>query len=370
MSVTPFSQPQGWAPVPNRSATLKAVEILGIGVGLAGIIMMLDLVIEQDTSNSMMTSAILAFFPLLLVLAAVMWVDRWEPEPKLTLLFAFAWGAGVSTLISVNFNTALAEYLWYGGADYTTMMVVSSAIGAPFIEELTKGLGVLLIFLVRRRFFDGPVDGVVYAAVVAAGFAFVENILYFVQYSDTLAGTFFGRGVMSPFAHIVFTAMIGLMLGVAAKSRSWFSWIWLFPLGLVMAMALHGLWNFSTLSINYLTLYLLLQVPMFVGGVGLVYWLRHLEKQVLQQRLGEYAMAGWFSPGEIHMLTSLGERRRARNWAKSRNRGDEMKAFQKSATDLAYLRERLSTGRVSTTAHADQGQLLATVTQARAALFA
>ena len=31
----------------------------------------------------------------------------------------------------------------------------------------------------RRREFDGVVDGVVYAGLVAAGFAFTENILYF-----------------------------------------------------------------------------------------------------------------------------------------------------------------------------------------------
>ena len=35
----------------------------------------------------------------------------------------------------------------------------------------------LLIF--RRREFDGIVDGIVYAGLVAAGFAFTENILYF-----------------------------------------------------------------------------------------------------------------------------------------------------------------------------------------------
>ena len=37
----------------------------------------------------------------------------------------------------------------------------------------------LLIFIVGRRFFDGPVDGIVYAATVASGFAFTENIQYF-----------------------------------------------------------------------------------------------------------------------------------------------------------------------------------------------
>ena len=50
---------------------------------------------------------------------------------------------------------------------------------APLVEEVAKGLGVLLIYAFSRAHFDGPVDGLVYAATVAAGFAFTENILYF-----------------------------------------------------------------------------------------------------------------------------------------------------------------------------------------------
>lgn len=369
-NVTPYSQPQGWAPVPTRSAGLKALEIVGIALGLVGMVTVVGIVIGQSSANATAIATMIAFLPLLLVIAAIMWVDRWEPEPKLTLLLAFAWGAGVSTWTSLQLNTAIFEGLWAGGMDVYAAELVSAAVGAPIVEEITKGLGVLLIFLFQRRHFDGPLDGFVYAATLAAGFAFVENILYFVQYSDVIGSVFVGRAIMSPFAHIVFTAMIGMLLGVAARSGSWFSWIWLFPLGLVLAILLHGVWNFSTFSASYYLLYLLLQVPMFVTGVGILYWLRHSEKLILLERLNEYALAGWFSPGEVHMLTSLGERRRARNWAKSRGRKNEMKAFQKYATDLAYLREKLATGRVRRTSQQDQQALLNAVTQARASLFA
>lgn len=369
-TITPYSQPQGWSPAPSHSTYAKVLEIIGIALGAAGIVVMIDTIAKSASAGSTVTAGLLAFIPLVFVAAAIMWVDRWEPEPRSTLLFAFVWGAGVCTMASLYANTILAELLYLSDVDYLTQLAISSAVGAPIIEEVTKGVGVLLIFFLGRRHFDGPLDGFVYAATVAAGFAFVENILYFAQYADEIGSVFVGRGVMSPFAHIVFTGMIGLMLGVAARSQSWFSWLWHFPLGLAMAVALHALWNFSTLSDRYVVLYVLLQVPMFIVGTAMVYWLRHLERGVLQHRLGEYMQAGWFSPGEVHMLTSLAERRRAREWAAQRGRKDQMKAFQKGATDLAYMRERLSTGRATASSGADQHELLRAVTAARAEIFA
>ncbi len=370
MSITPFTQRQGWAPVRQRSTAATVAEIIGIGVGLWGLATMLNIVSSEGGVGATAFAGILAFIPLLVVLGAVRWIDRWEPEPRATLIFAFVWGAGVATLVSLFFNSILAEILGLTGINSTAQLAVSVAVGAPFVEELTKGLGVLLIYLVQRSRFDGPVDGVVYGAVVAAGFAFVENILYFVQYADEIGGVFFGRAIMSPFAHVIFTAMTGLMLGVAARSRSRHAWVGYFPLGLALAMLLHALWNFSTLSTRYLTLYLVLQLPLFIAMIALVYWLRRMERDVLRHRLGEYARAGWFSPNEVHMLTDFRERRRARAWASQQGRKAPMVAFQKAATDLAFQRERHVTGRVPANSDADQQHLLALVTQARAEIFA
>ena len=50
---------------------------------------------------------------------------------------------------------------------------------APIVEEAVKGAFLVGLLIFRRREFDGIVDGIVYAGLVAAGFAFTENILYF-----------------------------------------------------------------------------------------------------------------------------------------------------------------------------------------------
>lgn len=359
-----------WAPVPPRSRTTWVLEVVGIALGAVGALAMLTLIAQMAGIAGTALAGALAFLPLVVVLLGIRWIDKWEPEPRLTLLAAFLWGAGVSTFVSLVFNSAFAAAAAQTSLSPFGQLVLATSVVAPVVEETVKGLGVLGIFLLRRRYFDGPVDGIVYAATVAAGFAFVENVLYFAQSPEALAGVFIGRAVMSPFAHAVFTAMTGIMLGIASRQRSRAAWVWLFPLGLACAMLLHALWNFSTLSGSYLSLYFLLQVPMFVGLVALVSWLRSRESAVIRRRLGEYAAAGWLAAHEVTMVASFAERRRARTWAARYGRAPQMAQFQRLATDLAYARERAASGRVPPTAAAEQMHALEQLTRSRQAVYA
>ena len=79
------------------------------------------------------------------------------------------------SIIDLGVQLAVAFAEPGGGPDEAMQAVVQ----APLVEETAKGIGVLLIFAFSRSHFDGPVDGLVYAATAAAGFAFTENILYF-----------------------------------------------------------------------------------------------------------------------------------------------------------------------------------------------
>ncbi len=165
--------------------------------------------------------ALLALIPLAVVLFGVRWIDRWEPEPRGLLIFAFLWGAGMSVAAALIVGFSIASAIPVDAAQSAAFDFASSVVVAPIVEETAKGLGVLLIFLIARRAFDGPVDGIVYAAVVAGGFAFTENIEYFaIELSDpagSISSVFFIRGILSPFAHVMFTAMTGLFIGLAAQ---------------------------------------------------------------------------------------------------------------------------------------------------------
>jgi protease PrsW len=123
------------------------------------------------------------------------WLDRYEPEPARYRLAALGWGAVAAVVFSF-----LGEQLVFGLSG--TNEFINVAIAAPVVEELGKGLFLVAVVIFRRAELHGPLDGIIYGALVGIGFAFVEDIVYYLQslQSGQLGATFFLRGIMGPFA--------------------------------------------------------------------------------------------------------------------------------------------------------------------------
>ncbi|MEP6478036.1 MAG: PrsW family intramembrane metalloprotease [Rhodoglobus sp.] len=322
---------------------------------------------------------LLALVPLTIVFFGARWIDRWEPEPRLAILFAFLWGAAVAVIIALVVGATVDAYVNANGGPGSSYDFVGAVIQAPIAEEGAKGLGLLVIFFVAKRFFDGPVDGVVYAAWVAGGFAFTENILYFGgqlldagQVDGSVAELFLIRGIMSPFAHVMFTSCTGLALGFAARRGvRGIGAIGFWIVGLVPAMLLHALWNGALFIVgDFYQYYFLLQFPLFLIAVTLVLLLRRQESRLTRDRLTEYAAAGWFNQDEVNSLATPAGRRQSRAWARQRGVGGVMKKYVQDATHLAFARQRIITGRNSIGAEADESALLESILKSRAALKA
>ncbi|MDO5752618.1 PrsW family intramembrane metalloprotease [Arthrobacter sp.] len=297
--------------------------------------------------NVFLVCGALALIPLTICVATLMWIDRWEPEPVSALALGFCWGAGMAVITTLVVGSWVQPLLMNGStADGET---VGAVIQAPLVEEFCKGAGVLLLFFLRRRTFDGPIDGVVYAGIVAAGFAFTENILYFGQALQEaqgapagILGIFVLRGLMSPFAHVMFTATLGVCVGWAARYGGTWTVVGAWAVGLVPAMLLHGLWNGSAfLGGSFFIAYVVLQVPLFVLFIVGVILLRRSEAKLTRTRLSEYVPSGWFTPQEVPMLATGGGRRRALTWSKTFAAAATMKEFIRLATRLAFTRQRL-----------------------------
>jgi RsiW-degrading membrane proteinase PrsW (M82 family) len=336
---------------------LFVLAYLFVGLGAAGVII----------------GGVLALVPLGIVFWGIRWIDRWEPEPRGALVFAFLWGAGVSVLIALIVDAEIQNVIAAAGLGEFGAEFFGAAIQAPIVEEVGKGLGVLLLFFAVRRHFDGPVDGIVYSAWVAGGFAFTENILYFG--TELAAGgastveVFFIRGLMSPFAHVMFTAFIGAAIGYAAQRPGWWRGVVAFGIGLIPAVLLHAFWNGVLFFISdFYGYYVLVQVPLFVVAVWLVSMLRRQEQRITRERLGEYAAVGWFHEQEVAMLSSPTGRRDAIRWAKTHGVAPVMRAFIRDATSLAYARQRILGDRDSIGAQADEASLLQRVAASRHAL--
>lgn len=306
-----------------------------------------------------------AVLPLGVVVPAFLWLDRFEAEPPRLLVLTFLWGALVASAGALVLNTSTMIALRNAGQDPLTL---GSVVVAPVVEETLKGLVVLLIWRLRRQEFDGIVDGMVYAGISAAGFAFAENIFYLARaFHDTggagLATVFFLRGVMGPFAHPVFTICTGIGLGVAATTRRRDVLVLAPLLGWLVAVGLHATWNLTTVAgiQGFLAAYVFLQVPVFAMFLGVAVWARRREGRLIGQHLRPYAEAGWLTYPEVAMLASMPDRRRARVWARltgGRSSLAAMTSFQDAASELALLRMRMARGAAGEQAGAREEVLL------------
>ncbi|HEX5598008.1 MAG TPA: PrsW family intramembrane metalloprotease [Micromonosporaceae bacterium] len=354
----------GW-----RRALALAATILFIA-GCAVYILFFELAPSLGV-EALTIGIIAAILPVPVLVACFLWLDRYKPEPKKYLLMGlcFGWGAFASTSASLNVNrTSAKAFDAWGLPDALVAVLV-----APFIEELTKALGpilllVLLLLRGRRRGFSGIVDGIVYCGMAAVGFAMVENIIYLGGHGYAQGTEQYGRAtgltnvlaifilriLLSGFAHPMFTAMAGIGLGIAARTADRRVRVFAPLIGLLVAMMLHGAWNFTPSiaevtgqSLIVLYGYIAVMVPIFLGMVGLAIWLRGWEGRITERRLPDYVRAGWLTPPEVAALGSLGRRHAARRWAR-RVAGDAglraMRAFQFSAMQLALLRDGMLRG--------------------------
>ena len=370
------------APLPTpgrRRRTVLAPVLLLLGLAVCGLVV-LGLVASSVGPTGVVVGVLCALLPVGPVVATFLWVDRWEPEPPVRLLMAFGWGACFAALSALLINSGAAliadEVLGRGSGD-----VIGAVAVAPFVEEAVKGAFVVGLLIFRRREFDGIVDGIVYAGLVAAGFAFTENVLYIGRAftEDSVIGQSGGvlavlllRGVLSPFAHPLFTSMIGIGAGIAANSRSVPVRIVAVTVGYLVAVALHALWNGSATLFGgavFFGVYAFVMVPLFVALIAVVVWQRRREQRTVTDQLPGFAQAGWIAPSEIPLLSSLAGRRGWRAAVRRRSGRKAAKAvsdYQAAVTELAFLQARLARGSVGPSGVFWRGEALGELQRARA----
>lgn len=355
----------------RTSGGLLGLTVAGGALAFLSLFLVVPFLLSNTGTAGFLIGFLASLLPLSVVLLAVYVIDKWEPEPKRLLFFAFTWGAAVSiaaTLLIQPFFVLAFQF-----SDIPDLQTYMATVQAPIVEEFAKSLGLLLLLLLARRHFDGPVDGVVFAFTIAGGFAFTENILYFgraiaesASPASEFAQVFFLRGVMSPFAHAIFTGTTGLIMGFAARRWHAGASVAAFIVGLLPAMFLHNRWN--SMGQGFLLDYVFVQVPIFFLAVAGIVLLRVAEKRLTRQRLLEYSAAGWFTPAEVELLATLGGRRTVLNWAGSYGRKRQMKEFLKAATRLANTRQRILSGRDVPLHQAEEQQQLQHILALRAAV--
>ena len=185
--------------------------------------------------------------------------DKYQREPVGLVLRIAIFGA-ISIIPAIILEQLFDKYI-YAMSDQTivgTFIIFFFGVGP--IEELCKFLACISIYWNKE--FDEPVDGIIYASASAVGFATVENILYIISSVNitTAFSIFIARFLLATIAHIFFACMWGYNLG-KKKMKIRGSII----LGLVLAMFLHGTYNFVlTHSILTSSFLLPLMIIMFL----------------------------------------------------------------------------------------------------------
>lgn len=152
-----------------------------------------------------------AVVPVFLILR---WVDRQDlrPEPRRVVWTTFLLGALAAApvcLAELGADALFTELLSPLHLPTVAHTAVTTLLGVALPEELAK-FAVLTLYARRHRAFDEPMDGLVYGAAAALGFACVENVLYVV---DGGFGTAVLRGLLSVPGHAFDGMLMGALLG-------------------------------------------------------------------------------------------------------------------------------------------------------------
>ena len=325
-------------------------RVLTRGAVLCGLMSLLIIGAELGPTAFALGMAI-AVVPVPVYVVLALWLDRFEPEPARTLAQTFAWGATVAVFVALVVN-GFMQTLLDGAWGVDAAEVIGSVFTAPIVEELAKGFALLILFSELRDEFDGVVDGVVYASMVGLGFAMVENVQYYGQAvaegTERSVLTFVLRGLMAPFAHPLFTSVFGIGLGMVReghhRARGWAA----AGFGLLLAMALHALWNLSASFEGwFILLYLLVMVPAFVAVLWVVRRSLRREGRVIREHLEHLVHTGTLPPDELECLCRVRSRLAASALAFRRGglaRWRSRRELHRMASELAFHRWRIQRG--------------------------
>jgi len=331
-------------PLSRRKITKWLLLSAAILVGLLLLSLILAVQGMEFGKAALFVGIISATLPVPLYAALILWLDRFEHEPRYLLFACFLWGATASVFVAMLVNTTV---------QMTAGSFSSTVISAPITEEIIKAVVIFAIFFVKRDEFNGILDGIIYAAITALGFAMVENFTYYGRafaghLPAGLGGTFIVRGVFSPFLHPFFTAMTGIGLGWAAQTRSGFVRVLAPFVGLGLAIFLHALWNFPKTGGILISFYFILMVPAFAAVLLIAGFALRREKRIISEQLRGEITAGRLTQMEYEHLTSL--RRRCANsfrslFSKGLSGWSAQRRCNQAASELAFQRHRVAEGK-------------------------
>jgi len=178
-----------------------------------------------------------------------------HPEPKRMIIKIFLWGAMITLpvfFVQIGFTSLLGMF----DISKTVSAFIYWFLIIAFSEEIFKYL-VVKMKVINSPHLDEPVDIMIYMVVAALGFAAIENILYlfsptgqlsFDQLINRTLLIALIRFVGATFLHTLCAAVVGYGIAVSFfdQKNGWSE----VTLGVIIAVALHGLYDFSIMTLD------------------------------------------------------------------------------------------------------------------------
>lgn len=207
---------------------------------------------------------IIALTPGIVLALSAYLTDRYDREPLGLLIKVFIFGA-LSVIPTGIVESVLSSFNNFNGilgAAYSAFIV------AGITEEFFKR-EVVLRFAFRSREFNEKLDGIVYAAYAALGFATIENVMYVVfRYTaNPYVGIY--RGILSVPGHLLFAVTMGYYLSLAKFSNSGEEYEYYLKKSLRVPAILHGIFDFILMSEVSFLLYLFIPFIAYLWIVNL-----------------------------------------------------------------------------------------------------
>jgi RsiW-degrading membrane proteinase PrsW (M82 family) len=184
--------------------------------------------------------------PSLAIAIFIFWKDKLDPEPRKLLIRAFLLGC-LSVLPAIAINILLKSVLQVEISEslFETFAYAFFVVGVA--EELSKFLFLRWNLFLRPE-FDEPYDGITYSVMIGMGFASLENFMYVYQSSNAYSVAWLRAFTAVP-AHATFAIAMGYFTGLAKFNKEKrFSYL---MKGLVVAIIMHGFYDFLLMQKNY-----------------------------------------------------------------------------------------------------------------------
>ena len=186
--------------------------------------------------------------------------DKYQREPLVPLVLFFFFGAMV-TIPAVKLEWWAMSYMDFEHHRSIWDNFLLAFIVVALWEESLKMLVLMTIY--RRKFFDEPLDGIVYAVMIGMGFATMENIAYYERFGQEALWI---RAFTAIPAHLVFAVIQGYYVGKArfkdpnakiSKKR-------LLIYGFLISFLLHGIYDLMIFNDRWQWLFVLATTSLYL----------------------------------------------------------------------------------------------------------